>query len=52
MKDNTAVNDNAKVTADEVPVEKSEELAPKEQEEVVGGAVDIFLNLDGIHGEG
>ena len=28
MRDNTAVNDNAKVTADEAPVEKTEELSP------------------------
>ncbi len=31
------IDDNAKVTAAEAPVEKSEDLSPEEQEEVAGG---------------
>ncbi len=43
MRDDTVVNDNTKMTADESPAEKSEELTPKEQEQVAGGAADSFL---------
>jgi len=40
------MNENTKVDADHLTANESEELKPKEQEEVTGGAFDAFLRLD------
>jgi hypothetical protein len=45
------MSDNPKPNANQAPEGKSEELNPSEQEKVSAGAVDIYLNLDGIKGE-
>jgi hypothetical protein len=44
--------DNATVHTEPIAEEKKDELSPKEQEKVSGGAFDSFLYIDGIRGEG
>ena len=44
------IGDNKKLHAESVAEQKNEELGPKEQEKVSGGAFDAFLRVDGIPG--
>jgi hypothetical protein len=50
MNETNEIGDKAKVHANPIAEEKKDELSPKEQEEVSGGAFNHYLFIDGIPG--